>query len=349
VEAKIAEMKQAGNTPGEIAAAIAAMFRAWGVATTGEKGPGQGEPAWMQQLTPDQRAQVVAKIQELKQAGDTPEQIRALITEMLQGWGIQVPAAGAAGAGAAPAAAGQAKAQTAAGGNGPAWLAKLTPEQRQQVMTTVQQLRAAGKTQPEIRAAVVEMLKGWGIQAPAPEGNAGVFEKLTPEQRQQVQATIQELQADGSTPEQIRGAVGALLKGWGLQLPAATGGAAAAPATAQAATDEAWMAELTPEQRQQVDAKVQELRQAGKTPEEIRTAVGEMLKAWGIQPPAGGQHGELKALLQQLTPAQREQVEAKIKEMKEQGKTPAEIHAAVLDMLKAWGIQVPAPAPAAPK
>jgi hypothetical protein len=45
------------------------------------------------------------------------------------------------------------------------WLA-LTLDQQSQVKAKVQELRQAGKTQDEIMAAVVQMVKGWGIAVP---------------------------------------------------------------------------------------------------------------------------------------------------------------------------------------
>ncbi len=98
-----------------------------------------------------------------------------------------------------------------------------------------------------------------------------------------------------------------------------------------------WMARLTPEQRQQVQDKVQELRQQGKTEAEIHAAVAEMLQGWGVKVPGLGPAAARGRWLAQLTPEQRAQVLAKAKELKAQGKTPQEIRAAVAEMLKGWG------------
>ncbi len=180
---------------------------------------GAAKPAgWMQGLTDEQRAQVVAKLQELKEAGKTPQEIHAAIAEMLKGWGIEPPAGRGPGAGH-----GEGK------GQGPGWLAQLTPEQREQALAKVKELKEAGKTPQEIHAAIAEMLKGWGIEPPA-GGGPGL----------------------GKGPGEGRG----------------------------------WLAQLTPEQREQVKAKLKELKEAGKTPQEIHAAIAEMLKGWGIEPPA---------------------------------------------------------------
>jgi len=45
------------------------------------------------------------------------------------------------------------------------------------------------------------------------------------------------------------------------------------------------MQRLTPDQREQVKTKITELHEEGVEPQEIRKAVREMLKGWGIQLP----------------------------------------------------------------
>jgi len=270
----------------------------------------------MARLTPEQRQQVQDRVQELRQQGKSEAEIRTAVAEMLRGWGVKVPGQGPAGRGK--------------------WLAQLTPEQRQQVTAKVKELREQGKTPQEIRAAIAEMLKGWGVEVPAPGGpglGGGWLGQLTPEQRQQVTAKVKELREQGKTPQEIRAAIAEMFKGWGVEVPAPNGPGLGG----------GWLGQLTPEQRQQVTAKVKELREQGKTPQEIRAAIAEMLKGWGIEVPAPGGPGLGKGLLGQLTPEQQQQVVAKIKELREQGKTPQEIRAAIAEMLKGWGVEAPAP------
>ena len=165
---------------------------------------------------------------------------------------------------------------------------------------------------------------------PAPGAAAAPAAQLTPDQQTQLHAKIQEMKAAGATPDQIRDEAYKMVKGWGLD-----------PGVKQGPK---WMQGLTPEQRAQVLAKVQGLKQAGKTPEEIHAAIVEMLKGWGIQPPANMGPGEGKPgrFLAQLTPEQRRQLRAKYQELQQAGKTPQEIHAAISETLKGWGIQPPA-------
>jgi len=46
-----------------------------------------------------------------------------------------------------------------------------------------------------------------------------------------------------------------------------------------------WMANLTDTQKETLKQKMEELKTAGKTPQEIHSAMDDMLKQWGIQAP----------------------------------------------------------------
>jgi len=48
-----------------------------------------------------------------------------------------------------------------------------------------------------------------------------------------------------------------------------------------------WMANLTDTQKETLKQKMEELKTAGKTPQEIHSAMNDMLKQWGIQVPSG--------------------------------------------------------------
>ncbi len=126
-----------------------------------------------------------------------------------------------------------------------------------------------------------------------------------------------------------------------------------------------WMAQLSEEQREQIKTEVGEMREQGASPQEVRDAVGKMLKGWGVEPAREGQGGGMRGdgpmmegrgggmggygpmmggrgagmrgygpqmwgygaspgWMSQLTPEQRQQIQATIK-----------------DMLKKWGIEPP--------
>ena len=235
------------------------------------------------------------------------------------------------------------------------WMQTLTQEQRTELQAKMKEMRAAGKTPEEVRAAMTEMLKGWNVEMPQGRGARGegkgqqqgmgrhFMQQLTPDQRAQLEAKVTELKAAGKTPEEIRAAVAEMLKGWGVEAPAARAGGQRGQGLAR-------MPKLTDEQRTQVQAKMKELRQAGKTREEIHAAIAEMLKGWGIEAPAvgagrqagQGQRGMLQGVGQRLNPEQRTELQAKMKELRAAGKTREEIHAAITEMLKGWNIEPPA-------
>lgn len=110
-----------------------------------------------------------------------------------------------------------------------------------------------------------------------------------------------------------------------------------------------FLSNLTDEQREAVREKMEEMREQGATPEEIHTAVAEMLKGYGIEVPEdwkgpygrGGFGPGPGGFWKDLTDEQRQAVQEKIKEMKDQGATREEIHTAVAAMLEGYGVKLP--------
>ena len=60
----------------------------------------------------------------------------------------------------------------------------------------------------------------------------------------------------------------------------------------------------------------------------------------------GGMRGGLRWLREKLTPEQQAEVQARVQALRKQGAAPPEIRAAVMEMLKGWGIALPQPPPA---
>lgn len=276
----------------------------------GQKAKG---PQAQVQLTAEQRTQLEAKLKELRAAQAKPEAINEAIRDLYKGWGLTPP---------------QGRALI---------ILQLTPEQRKQVREKMKELHAANAKPEEIRAALAEMLKGFGYELPQAAGEGkgkgkNVDERLTAEQRQQLQAKLKELKAANAKPEEIKAAIAELYKGWGLELPKR--GEAGA--------------KLTTEQRTELQAKLQELKAAGAKREEIKAAVAALYKQWGLQPPQkeGGHKkddaapGGLRRLMEGLTAEQRQQVLAKIDEMKQAGSTQEEIKAKIMEMIKGFGDKV---------
>ncbi len=100
---------------------------------------------------------------------------------------------------------------------------------------------------------------------------------------------------------------------------------------------------LTDEQRTAIHEKIMEMKEAGKTREEIKIAVAKMLTDYGIDVPKEWFSRERKSyyLCADLTDEQRAAIHEKITEMKEAGATIVEIRTAVAEMLTKYGIEVP--------
>jgi Spy/CpxP family protein refolding chaperone len=211
---------------------------------------------WMAQLTPEQRTQLQAKIKEMRTADAKPEEIKTGVAELCKGWGLEPPPGRTL------------------------LMLGLTQDQRKQLQAKIKEMRAADAKPEEIRAAVAEMLTGWGLEAPARgqgQGNrAGA--NLTAEQRTQLQAKIKDMRAAGAKPEEIKAAAAELYKGWGLEPPqAGKGGKGGEGRGAMKGP----LQNLTEDQRQQVLTKMDELKKAGSTPEEIRRTIREMIQGFG--------------------------------------------------------------------
>ena len=135
--------------------------------------------------------------------------------------------------------------------------------------------------------------------------HGGVFDKgrtlfmqqLSPEQRTLLQEKIASLVADGASRQEIREAVHGMLQDWGIELPEHH------PFPPQL------LEQLSEEQRQTLEATVQELKDAGASRQEIQRAVRALLKEWGITPrarrgcddPPGGKKGTGKLNRQSQT------------------------------------------------
>jgi len=220
----------------------------------------------------------------------------------------------------------------------------LTPEQREELKAKVKEMKEEGASGEEIREALKDMLNDWDIELP--QGNrvqknvrarlSWLAKQLTPEQRQELKAKVEEMKDEGASGEEIHAAIKQMLDGWGIEAPRAAAGQALKTVLAQ----------LTPEQRQELKAKVKEMKEEGASGEEIHAAIKQMLDGWGIEVPQGNRvqrnvRARLSWLAKQLTPEQRQELKAKITALKEAGAPKEEIHAAVKEMLAGWDVEVP--------
>jgi dTDP-4-amino-4,6-dideoxygalactose transaminase len=160
----------------------------------------------------------------------------------------------------------------------PPWMANLTDTQRETLKQKMEELKTAGKTPQEIHSAMDDILTQWGIQVPQPPNDhhdPPWMANLTDTQKETLQQKMDELKAAGTSPQEMHSAIDDMLKQWGIQILQPPADRPAPP----------WMANLTDTQRETLKQKMEELKTAGKTPQEIHSAMDDILTQWGIQVP----------------------------------------------------------------
>ena len=173
-------------------------------------------------------------------------------------------------------------------------------------------------------------------------GHAGLFSQLTEEQREAVHETIEEMREAGASREEIHAAVREMMGSWGIEKPERPG-RDGRECDGEHRHRPPFLDQLSEEQAEALHTMVEEMREAGASHEEIRTAVHEMLEGWGIEIPEGrGEHrGHRGEFFKQLTGEQRAAIRDMVEEMKKAEATREEIHAVVRGMLEDFGVELP--------
>jgi hypothetical protein len=156
------EMRDAGATREEVHAAVREILEGWGIelpehpARSGGRGGGQRvhHPPFFDQLTGEQRHAMHELVVGMREAGASREEVHAAVHEMLTGWGIELPDM-----------TGERRCHRRE------IFEQLSDEQRRAVHDRISEMREAGASREEVRAAVREMLEGFGIDLP--ESGAG--------------------------------------------------------------------------------------------------------------------------------------------------------------------------------
>jgi len=246
-----------------------------------DHGCGLNGKGFWSNLTEDQRAAIREKISEMRSQDATPEEIHDAVAEVLKGYGIEVPE--------------DWKGPHGPGGFGPGpqgFLEDLTKEQREAVQEKIKEMRSQGATRQETHTAVAKMLKGYGIEVPEdcpgpPDrggfgpGPQGFLEDLTKEQREAIHAKIKEMRNQNASREEIHTAVAKMLKGYGIEVPEKWD---------KGPRPNGWGVNLTDEQREAIREKVREMRSQGAKRKEIRAAVAEMIRGFGIKSPGDSEN-----------------------------------------------------------
>ena len=226
---------------------------------------------------------------------------------------------------------------TAAKEHGRGFMTSLSEEQRESVERKIKVMRDQGASRREIRAAVGEMLKGYGIELPKKRVKdrirKRVMAKLTEAQRKAVKEKTREMRDRGADRKEIKSAVTKMLKGYGIKLPRKHIRDSIRKRVAE---------KLTEDQRKAVGEKVKEMRDRGASRKEIRAAKNEMLKGYGIQLSERRARGRgRRKLMEKLTDEQRKAVREKVKEMRARGASRKEIRAGVNKILEGYGVKKP--------
>jgi DNA-binding transcriptional regulator YhcF (GntR family) len=111
----------------------------------------------------------------------------------------------------------------------------LTEEQREAIHDMVVEMREAGASRQEIREAVAEMLRRYGVEVPErglPHRGPGhrFGASLTEEQREAIHDMVVEMREAGASREEIREAVAEMLRRYGVEPPPLSGDSGGEPA-----------------------------------------------------------------------------------------------------------------------
>lgn len=228
-------------------------------------------------------------------------------------------------------------------------MSQLTDEQRTELQQKMKELRDSGATKQEIHRARKKMLNEFGVKFPEFFDRQGfgprlsaLDEQLTQTQRAELRAKVKEMREQNAKPEAIHSAVGELLKSYGVDLPESWDQIA----NRKRFQNGKWFgkSQLSEEQRNELREKVKALRESNASPAEIRRAVAEFFKANGIERSANMRKGKRGStgfgLKDQLNQEQRNAIQEKVKELREQGKSRKEIHTAIQEMLKGYGVDL---------
>jgi len=246
----------------------------------------------------------------------------------------------------------------------------LTAEQSDEVKARAAELDEQGASPEEVRTAIAEMLKEWGIQAGA--GQRGQ-QAAPPRWGQQGMDMMQQGHPGMGMMQQGHPGMG-MMQQWGQQGPPPQWGQQAAPSRwgqqagppgwGQQAAPSRWGQQAGPPRWGQQGPPPQWGQQAGppgwgQQAGPLRWGQQAGPPGWGQQgpPPQWGQqqqgwrgqqgyygqqiqHPGWQMMMQRLTPDQREQVKTKITELRENDASAQEIREAIGDMLEDWGIQL---------
>jgi len=166
---------------------------------------------------------------------------------------------------------------------------QLTEEQQDELKTLIQNMRNQDADRQTIREAVQAKLDEWGIERPEHPPRFGRFGgQLTEEQKAEIKNLIQSMRDQDADRKVIHDAVQEKLKERGFEPPKGGTRRRGFGRVGRGGRGGFW-GKLSDDQKKVLNEKITELRNQDATREEIRAAVQELLKTWGIDPPQRGQ------------------------------------------------------------
>jgi DNA-binding transcriptional regulator YhcF (GntR family) len=182
---------------------------------------------------------------------------------------------------------------------------------------------------------------------PKQERSAPRFmQQLNDEQKAEMESMIADMKAAGATREEIHTAVKEKLEDFGIKPPEKEERKDGRGFRGPRHDGPMFDGQLSEEQRTAIRDKVDQLKDQGASREEIHEAVTEMLKSYGVEPPEGGFEGPLRGHRHggffpglELTEEQQTAIREKVEALNDQSASREEIHEAVAELLKSYGIK----------
>lgn len=157
------------------------------------------------------------------------------------------------------------------------------------------------------------------------------WSELSDSQKDELKALIQTLRNENVTPDSLRTAIHEKLSSWNIELPDMPG------------FFNRFDDRLNADQKNEIHALIDSLNSQNASRKKIHLAIKEKLDSWGIKPKFRNfqRNFRKRRMFSNLTDEQQKIIQNLIKDMREKNATPQEVHQAVADQLKTWGIEPP--------
>ncbi len=222
---------------------------------------------------------------------------------------------------------------------------KLSKEQQEEVKNKVKELWESGASREEIRDAVKEMFEKYDVDFPDDmkgfQGMRGArhgrgfmrfSDQLSEDQRNTIKEKVESLCEQGASREKMHAEVKNLLEEYGVEVPEDFNDFPGRRGPKPGRGLREFSDQLSDEQRTAIREKAKTMHEHGDSREEIHTEIGKMLKEYGIEVPED--FGEHREMWNKLNREQRKTIRTKIREMREEGTTRAEIREEIHKMIQ---------------